>query len=383
MGKQYDVYVQKGTPLWKVVTNVLFSHVGLFVLVIGYCVAGALVFMELEKQRELDEKAVKEQKTENVNEAIRYLKTAFWSYGTNEAKYNYTREQFKASVLDDLKALKRFVLTAYDEAGYDTTDDFEAAFTFEKTVLFTITIMSTVGYGHISPGTMEGKIFCILYSLIGIPLLLVFMSQIGDWMATSFRWLYSRMMCRWCRARRRDSELPPNIDRRTKGISFDEIGKERYMPTDLVMVPIMVNLMLIFSFIFIGSILFASWEGWTATEAAYFCFVTLTTIGFGDYTPVASFNGFDKDPIAAMKMCFTVSYCIFGMTLLSMCMNLMQEQILEKVNWIASELGMSGDGNDEEVVKLSIEGKVTETPADKNGNQEDFGRKKKRRKDSV
>ena len=90
MGKQYDVYVQKGTPLWKVVTNVLFSHVGLFVLVIGYCVAGnsnsyyssdicifvdlfcfffegALVFMELEKQRELDEKAAKEQKTEVLN----------------------------------------------------------------------------------------------------------------------------------------------------------------------------------------------------------------------------------------------------------------------------------------------------------------------------
>ena len=34
-----------------------------------------------------------------------------------------------------------------------------------------------------------------------------------------------------------------------------------------------------------------------------------------------------------------------------------------QVTWIASELGMSGDGNDEEVVKLSIEGKVTETPA--------------------
>ena len=61
------------------------------------------------------------------------------------------------------------------------------------------------------------------------------------------------------------------------------------------------------------------------------------------------------------------------MTLLSMCMNLMQEQIVEKVatfvffddynfrikvSWVAAELGMSGDGNDEEIVKLSIEGKV-------------------------
>ena len=68
------------------------------------------------------------------------------------------------------------------------------------------------------------------------------------------------------------------------------------------------------------------------TTAAYFCFVTLTTIGFGDYTPVKSFNGFEHDPVAAMKMVFTVSYCIFGMTLLSMCMNLMQEQIVEKVD---------------------------------------------------
>ena len=118
---------------------------------------------------------------------------------------------------------------------------------------------------------------------------------------------------------------------RSRGIGFDEIGKERYMPTDLVMVPIMVNLMLIFGFIFMGAILFASWEGWSPTTAAYFCFVTLTTIGFGDYTPVKSFNGFEHDPVAAMKMVFTVSYCIFGMTLLSMCMNLMQEQIVEKV----------------------------------------------------
>ena len=47
-------------------------------------------------------------------------------------------------MLDDLKALKRYVLDAYDETGYDTTNDFEFDFTFEKTILFTITIMTTV-----------------------------------------------------------------------------------------------------------------------------------------------------------------------------------------------------------------------------------------------
>jgi len=378
MGKQYELYVQKGQPIWKVITNILFSHVGMFILVIGYCVGGAYVFMYLESEREEQARMDKEAATMAVDDAVRYLKSAFWQYGTNEAKYNFTRLEFKEAVTADLNALKRFVITANSESGYDTTNDFTRDFTFDMSVLFTITIMTTVGYGHIAPKTMEGKIFCIMYSLIGIPLLLVFMTQIGDWMAVTFRWLYSRLLCRWCRARRRDSELPPGIDRRSKGLAFDEVGKERYMPTDLVMVPIMVNLILIFSFIFTGALLFANWEGWSAIEASYFCFITLTTIGFGDYSPGKAFEGFQDDPVAFMKMCFTVVYCIFGMTLISMCMNLMQEQIAEKVSWVAEELGMKGDGNDEEVVKLSREGQVTITPPDKDGNVNSFGNTKKK-----
>ena len=64
-----------------------------------------------------------------------------------------------------------------------------------------------------------------------------------------------------------------------------------------------------------------------------------------------------------------------------MCMNLMQEQIAEKVSWVAEELGMKGDGNDEEVVKLSREGQVTITPPDKDGNINSFGQKKKKHHD--
>ena len=46
MGKQYELYVQKGQPFWKVITNILFSHVGLLVLVLGYCVAGIFQTMQ-------------------------------------------------------------------------------------------------------------------------------------------------------------------------------------------------------------------------------------------------------------------------------------------------------------------------------------------------
>ena len=40
------------------------------------------------------------------------------------------------------------------------------------------------------PKTTAGKMFCIGYALIGIPLLLVFMANIGDLMAVAFRWIY-------------------------------------------------------------------------------------------------------------------------------------------------------------------------------------------------
>jgi NADH:ubiquinone oxidoreductase subunit 2 (subunit N) len=50
--------------------------------------------------------------------------------------------------------------------------------------------MIVLGYGHIAPKTVAGKMFCIVYSLIGIPILLVFMAKIGDRMADIFRWTY-------------------------------------------------------------------------------------------------------------------------------------------------------------------------------------------------
>ena len=41
----------------------------------------------------------------------------------------------------------------------------------------------------------------------------------------------------------------------------------------------------LFFFFSIGSAIFVFWEDWSFLQSFYFCFITMTTIGFGDVVP--------------------------------------------------------------------------------------------------
>jgi len=43
-------------------------------------------------------------------------------------------------------------------------------------------------------------------------------------------------------------------------------------------------------YIILGAFLFKYSENWEPLVAAYFCFITLSTIGFGDYVPGTSLD---------------------------------------------------------------------------------------------
>jgi hypothetical protein len=57
---------------------------------------------------------------------------------------------------------------------------------------------SFAGYGHIAPKTQWGKVVTIFYAILGIPMMLLCLSNIGDIMAQSFRFLYWRVCCYVC-----------------------------------------------------------------------------------------------------------------------------------------------------------------------------------------
>ena len=95
------------------------------------------------------------------------------------------------------------------------------------------------GYGHISPSDVNGQIACVLYTTLGLPIILIFLGKIGVVMAKSLKYIYSRGCCRWCRARRKLTEF---LVKKEAKLDFqlkdEEVGQEEYMPTDFVRFPI-------------------------------------------------------------------------------------------------------------------------------------------------
>ena len=95
----------------------------------------------------------------------------------------------------------------------------------------------------------------------------------------------------------------------------EQVGEEVFMPTSSIPIPIIVSVVVLLLYIFLGSVFFHDWEGWDFVSAAYFSFITLTTIGFGDFSPEKSFIGIEEPNaglIAYIKMIFTIIYCSIG-----------------------------------------------------------------------
>ncbi|KAJ6648100.1 Potassium channel subfamily K member 9, partial [Pseudolycoriella hygida] len=70
----------------------------------------------------------------------------------------------------------------------------------------------------------------------------------------------------------------------------DEI-EHNSLTTHNSQVPITVILLILTTYICIGTVIFSLWENWSIVDGAYFCFVTLSTIGFGDLEPIKTFHG--------------------------------------------------------------------------------------------
>ena len=99
---------------------------------------------------------------------------------------------------DDLHSLVKKMVDAAASVNYDgEVETWTRAWTFPNALLFTITIMTTIGYGHISPKSFSGQLFTIIYALVGMPLLMMFLGNVGNAMGDGIKYSYSRICCRF------------------------------------------------------------------------------------------------------------------------------------------------------------------------------------------
>ncbi len=77
----------------------------------------------------------------------------------------------------DLEAFIARIVQA-NSRGIAAISDLTVApnWSFGQAVFFSGTVLTTIGYGHISPLSPAGKVFCIFFALFGIPLTLVMIS---------------------------------------------------------------------------------------------------------------------------------------------------------------------------------------------------------------
>ena len=113
------------------------------------------------------------------------------------------------------------------------------------------------------------------------------------------------------------------------------------------------------SYIVGGALLFSEWEGWGYLEGSYFCFITLSTIGFGDMVPGDAISD-STDELEEKFSLKSVStplnpkfvlcslYILIGMALIAMCFNLMQEKVIKGVRSLGRRLARSSNQTEDQ-----------------------------------
>lgn len=96
-----------------------------------------------------------------------------------------------------------------------------------------------------------------------------------------------------------------------------------------ILAPILLCLSMMCIYIVLGAVTLVRLEGWTILDAIYFCFMSLSTIGFGDMIP-----GIHKNSNATLWFCSF--YIMSGMALTAMCFNVLHAEIVHRIRHVVT-----------------------------------------------
>ncbi|TMS39268.1 hypothetical protein L596_005817 [Steinernema carpocapsae] len=175
----------------------------------------------------------------------------------------------------------------------------EEQWTFTNAVIFAFTVITTIGYGHIAPVTFEGRLFCIVYGLIGVPFTLLTIADIGMFLSRLLRLIVKAItfIINWAKSIRREGLFNMVLRRKVSRIWLTEVPIESPTKEPLQTesqndeeerdhgesIGLSITFVI---YLLVGAYLLSLYEPeMDYFKAFYFNFVTLTTIGLGDFVP--------------------------------------------------------------------------------------------------
>ncbi|XP_077434332.1 potassium channel subfamily K member 10 [Vanacampus margaritifer] len=230
--------------------------------VVLYLGMGALVFQNLEASQE--------------NDKFQELLTA-----TNKFLDNHScvsEREFYTLVKEVASAVEAGLEVGSLSSNFTTRWDVASAF------FFCGAIITTIGFGNLSPRTRYGQLFCVCYALVGIPMFGILLAGVGDHMGTVLRRAVAKIETLFL--------------------------KRQVRPTTVRVISAVLSILIgCLIFLAVPTVFFQKSEDWSFLESLYFVVITLTTVGFGDYVPDGSHAGglFFK-PLVWLWIVFGLAY---------------------------------------------------------------------------
>lgn len=259
--------------------RLLWSVLLLFV----FYAAGVFVFTKLERKAELERYASNRELYDKMKElySFHYCEDPAFeslSFCRNQAS-------FSESLLD-----------YFNQHGNSIVD--QEQWTMLGTMFYLTHLSTTVGYGSSHPQTGYGQIATILFALVGIPIMGYTLAQVAR------------------------LELQAVVTVLASCCDIKLSGTRRQM---------MVLWCLLMVFLFGGAFVYTTMEPWSYRESLYFCFVTLSTVGFGDYLPSSP-----------QSKVFSIFYMLFGlgvcMLIIAVLTGLVAESHERMHTWVSKDI---------------------------------------------
>ncbi|XP_076544749.1 potassium channel subfamily K member 13-like [Osmia lignaria lignaria] len=242
----------------------------LFIVLVVYMLAGATLFQQLEADLEVRQAA------------------EFWRVYHTFRRHHLQRSPVALQRLDEL-------LYAYGNASSSGIINKSRRWDFSGSFHFVSTIVSTIGYGNTTPQTSLGKVLAVLYGFVGCSGGILFFNLFLERIITFLAWILRNAHARHLRRRIRKNSVTDAGKRRsfrssTEGkttlpdILDDDDGSLNMQEWKPSVYLVMLFLSVVCCIIACcAAALYAPLESWKYLDALYFCFISFTTIGFGDF----------------------------------------------------------------------------------------------------